>query len=203
MLNSSERQEALVRLKQTIREHSPFHGGKALSFSALEQGVPAGAVSEFFGRQGDGVTEAVLSLLREHADKKVAWIEPALATFPTGLLQRGVHAEQVLFVESRNDLVWTALECLQSQLFGIVVLSRFDGDEKDFRRLQMAAERSSSTVILLSHSEAPLSSWAISLQVHVSRVPHTTEPGTSRAVYQILEKPNLNLTVQKRRHAVA
>ena len=102
---------------------------------------------------------------------QAAWIEERFSLLPTALQQRKVRLEQVIFVEAKENIEWTATTLLGSQLYGILVITgnwpANERSQKTLRRFQLFAERSNSSVFLLS--EAPSSAWSISLQLKAWR----------------------------------
>lgn len=156
---------------------------EALPFSGLKGGVPRGAVIEVCGSDGSGKTEFVLKFLSENPKLRVAWIEEQLSVYPCALPQHGVELNRVLFVEGGSELIWCAHQVLRSRIFKVVVVSGFGGvrvngtrertsDEQrgiELRRLQLAAEQSGSTLILLSEAPTRRGAWPISVQVQVQR----------------------------------
>lgn len=152
---------------------------EALPFSGLKGGVPRGAVIEVCGPHGSGKTEFVLKFLSENPKLRVAWIEEQLSVYPCALPQHGVELNRVLFVDGGRELLWCAHQALRSRLFKVVVVSGF-GEARvqgtrdaqrgvELRRLQLAAEQSGSTLILLSEEPTRRGAWPISVQVQVQR----------------------------------
>jgi hypothetical protein len=155
-------------------------------FSQLESGLPKGAVVEVSGQAGGGKTEVVLRFLSENPDARVAWIEDELTIYPCAFPQNRVGLERVLFVESRpskghpnedagtshrsDETLWTAHQILRSQVFGVVVLRVARAlDEMALRRLQLAAEKTQTTLILLTEEAARRGTWPIAVQLHARR----------------------------------
>ena len=144
---------------------------EAYRFSQLENGLPKGAVVEVSGSSGGGKTEVVLRFLAENPEARVAWIEDELTIYPCAFPQSRVGLERVLFVESRpQEIVWTVNQILRSQVFGVVVLRTAAAlDEMTLRRLQLTAEKTQTTVILLTEEAARRGTWPIAVQLHAKR----------------------------------
>lgn len=144
---------------------------EAYRFSQLEGGLPKGAVVEVSGSSGGGKTEVVLRFLAENPEARVAWIEDELTIYPCAFPQNRVGLERVLFVESKpSEVLWTVHQILRSQVFGVVVLRVGASiDEMALRRLQLAAEKTQTTVILLSEEAARRGTWPIAVQLHAKR----------------------------------
>jgi hypothetical protein len=151
--------------------------GKALApegyaFAQLEEGLPKGALIEISGNAGGGKTEVVLRFLAQNPSVRVAWVEEEFSIYPSAFPQNSVGLERVLFVDSPpGETLWTVHQILRSQVFGVVILkkSQFSMDEMALRRLQLAAEKSQITVILLTDQPARKGTWPISVQLQASR----------------------------------
>lgn len=141
--------------------------------SALPEGLRRGAVTALSGAWGGGKTQLVSQILAENTDTAAAWIETAWSLYPAALVQSGVALSRLLCVRAQDQKqgLWAAHHALKSQVFGIVVLyCEATPALKDIalRRLQLAAEKSHSALIILS--EKPLTqTWMLALQCHVQR----------------------------------
>ena len=162
------RAETLLQLKQIVREHSPFHGRSFHTSQTLPLQIPKAALTEFSSSLGAGVTQAVLTFLKEQTGR-VAWIEPHLTLYPPAVAQMKISSSRFFYLEAGAEPVWAALECLRSQLFSFVVLTDVGANEKDLRRLQMAAEKSGCTVLLIHHGEVNRTSWPLSQHIQIQR----------------------------------
>ena len=134
-----------------------------LAFSLYPGGLPLGQVALL---EGPGRTQAVATLLAEHAGQTCAWVEERLSAYPPGLAQRGVALERLLFVESGAQWSWVLAQLLRSQVFKVIIVaSALKGSEVEagLRRLQLAAERSQSLVLLLAPPQGP--AWAVRLRL--------------------------------------
>jgi hypothetical protein len=151
----------------------------AMSGGQIFPSLPRGALIELSGPLGAGKTEVVLKFLAANPEARVAWIEEKFTAYPCSFIQNGVSLERVLFIEAKDPL-WSLHQTMKSQVFGAVIWS-VESDQKlrdpvVLRRLQIAAERSSCSVLLLTETPAPASSWPISVQIRVSRHPRTGMP---------------------------
>lgn len=164
-----------LRKRKTTELHSLVTRGvpprmqrQGLVCPQVPGGIPQGGLSEFCGPAGGGKTELLLFFLQAHPQMRVAWIEAELSIYPRVFDLFGVALERIFFVEAADELEWSVLQCIRSQLFPLLVVQ----DEKrelqgrSLRRLQLAAEMAGVTLILL-RSKASRSNWAIRLQVTV------------------------------------
>jgi hypothetical protein len=140
----------------TRREYWPW--------SDLPPGLPKGAITEVCGH---GKTEFVVRFLKEQPEIRVAWIEPDLSIYPSGILQRAVNLDRVLFIEAGEAFPWAIHQVFKSNLFEAVVLSRSVDDLKLLRRFQLGAEKADASLILIS--DTPSNGWPVALQLHSSR----------------------------------
>ncbi|HXN06326.1 MAG TPA: hypothetical protein VN944_04575 [Nitrospiria bacterium] len=152
---------ALRTLIRTV-EGSPLRD--YWSCSGVAPGLPKGAITQVFG---PGKTEFAVRFLREHPDLKVAWIEPTLSIYPSGILQRKVAMNRILFIESGKEFPWAVWQAVKSSLFEGVILTAAVDDLRLLRRFQLAVEKGGTSLILLS--EYPSNSWPVALQLKSSR----------------------------------
>jgi hypothetical protein len=176
-----------------------------LPFSLLEVegGLPKGVLIELSGAAGGGKIEVLLRFLSENLELQAAWVEEGSTVYPCAFPQHGVGLERLLFVNAEplhslsspvNPLVLDcAHQILRSQIFGALVLlphttpatprdsrsieSRGCFGEIELRRLQIAAEKSGTTVFILRETPSQAHTWPLTLQLHVQReagVPRVT-----------------------------
>jgi hypothetical protein len=145
--------------------------GAALPFSLLPLGLPRGALTELSGPDGGGKTEAAIRALAENPEVRAAWVEESLTVYPCAFPALGVPMERVLFAEPGRELLWTVHQLLRSRLFGIVVAAPGEAlTELELRRLQLSAERSRSSLILLREHPTLRRNWPIRVQAEIRRV---------------------------------
>ena len=142
---------------------------EVLPFSLLQSGIPRGAITEISGLAGGGKTEAVLRLLAENPEIKVAWIEANFTLYPCRMAQQKVALERVLFVETSAEYLWVTQQVLRSQLFSVVVLVAPVPQEAILRRLQIAAERAKASVVFLTEYPTRQGTWPIQVQLQAQR----------------------------------
>lgn len=159
----------LSQLLSKFPKHISSTAREVLPFSLLENGIPRGALTEISGRAGGGKTEVVLRLLAENPEIKVAWIEENFTLYPCRMAQQKVALDRVLFVETSTEYLWVAQQVLRSQIFSVIVLVAPVPHETILRRLQIAAERTQSTLILLTEYSTIQGTWPIAVQLQVMR----------------------------------
>lgn len=165
---------AALHLIKELPSFFSFHTRSApesYRFSQLENGLPKGGVVEVSGEAGGGKTEVVLRFLSENPETRVAWIEDELTIYPCAFPQNRVGLERVLFVESKEaEMLWTAHQILRSQVFGVLVLRVAKSlDEMALRRLQLSAEKTQTTIVLLVEDAAKRGTWPIAVQLRAKR----------------------------------
>lgn len=145
---------------------------ESFPFSWIPGGIPRGALTEISGTLGSGKSEFLLKFLAENPGVPIAWIEEELTVFPTAFPQRGVGMERVLFVQAGDELAWASRQILRSGLFGIAVISAEHVEENlevTLRRLQLDAEKSRTSVVLLTEQSGKKGKWTFALQLEVTR----------------------------------
>jgi len=159
---------------------------KLVMFSGLRtasqmQGFRRGTIVEW---SGSSKTEAVVQVLREHPQARVAWLEETFTLYPPALLQHQAGLKRILFVETGNQTLWSLLQVLRSSLFDFIVVlggrTFHSLNDSDFRKIQMATEKSGGLVFLLNPSRSETvqaNSFAISVRIKAKniRIPNTNE----------------------------
>jgi hypothetical protein len=153
-------QELRARIGSLERTEKEHH-----AWSMVAGGIPRGGLVEI---SGPGKTEAVARLLAEHSGSAAAWIEKDFSLLPSALIQRGVPLDKIFFVEAKAECPWAATLVLRSQIFPFVVYHAPFGEEKELRRFQLLAERSRSTMLLLTE-EKPTLAWPIALSLEMEK----------------------------------
>ena len=160
-------------MTQTVAQLRAFIG--RVESSALREywpcpditpGLPKGAITQI---SGPGKTEFVVRFLREHPELKVAWIEPTLSIYPSGILQRAVNLNRILFIEAGEDCPWAIQQAFKSNLFATVILTSLVDDLKLLRRFQLAVEKAQASLILISENSS--TAWPVALHLKSSRNP--------------------------------
>ncbi|HTL12946.1 MAG TPA: hypothetical protein VL588_10685 [Bdellovibrionota bacterium] len=140
------------------------------------EGIPQGAVTEVSGPSGGGKTEWMLRFLARHPELSCIWIEQGErhSLYPAALHQRGVDPGRVLCVEvaetGSQRVLWAALQALSSRLAPVVVVGLAEGtslEPVDLRRLQIEAERSGATAVVMAENPTEGPSWPLALQLRI------------------------------------
>ena len=167
----------------------------ALPYALVEGGLPQGGLIEISGTAGGGRIEALLRFLAENAGLQAAWVEEGATIYPCAFPQHGVGLERVLFVnaepahpQQKSPLLDCAHQILKSGIFGALILIpttvphagrppgigveiiRGAPREIELRRLQIAAEKSGTTVFIVREKPSVECTWPLAVQLCVSRV---------------------------------
>ncbi len=150
------------------------HERKFFKYPQIPQGIPQGGISEICGL---GKSEFIMRLMLENPQIKLAWVEGCISLNPWAVVQKGVECQRLLFIETIHESIWVLLQLIQSQLFPVVVWNKGNSskpfDERSLRRLQLACEKSGSSLILLS--EHFQNSWSVKMQCEVQRIGQSNE----------------------------
>ena len=163
--------QTLKRLREQDGMLAGLPERQRLPFSLWPDGLPRGALVNFWGPAGSGKAQAALCFAQQSGGR-LAWLEPCLSAYPPAFVQLGISLCDVLFIETSQRLPWSLLQVLRSQLFTVTVALVSSSQsqtfsDRDYRRFQLAAERAGTTLLLLS--EQPLKSWVMSMHLRVSR----------------------------------
>ena len=106
---------------------------------------PVGALTELLlPRQGIGELRLLMPALARlsHEGRYLAWVAPPHLPYAPALGSGGVKLTQVLLIhaESLEDRLWAAEQALRSGACGAVLIWPKAIDDRDLRRLQLAAE---------------------------------------------------------------
>ncbi len=188
---------AMTALRQEIRRIEGFKnpsGRGALRFgipeidNALpEKSFPLGVTHEFISQHAEetaataGFLSGILSLLLRESGS-IAWIGSRKTFYAPGLAAYGFDPKRIIFIEAdrSQDALWALEEALRCKGLAAAVGEIGDADLTATRRLQLAAEGSGTTGLLLrtkprkTGNSACVTRWHISPQ---SSFPERELPG--------------------------
>lgn len=131
---------------------------EATGYSKLDRllpgnGLPAGAVTELLCER-NGIAEfgllmpCITRLTQE--GRRVALVAPPYVPYAHGLAGQGVRLKQLVLMspESSHDALWATEQTLRANSFSLVIAWPERMGDHDLRRLQLAAESSSSVAVL-------------------------------------------------------
>lgn len=150
-----------AELQALVGRVSGFAQREALRFSLSPTPLPKGALIEI---TGFGKTEFVAQFLAEHKQQSI-WLEENVPFNPFALFQRKVCLKNVYFVEAEDNLFWASSQVIQSNLYNTIVINSPKWNLKQFRQIQLMAQKSQQLIFILS--KTPLNAWPISLSLKV------------------------------------
>jgi hypothetical protein len=153
-------------------------------------GWPIGAVTEIMpSSEGIGEFRLMLPALAActREQRHVAFIAPPYLPYPPGLVQQGLALNRVVLIQasmtSPATLLWAAEQCLRCPAFGAVLLWPSSINDKELRRLQLAAEAGKNLAVVYRPFSVASSSSPAALRLCLS-VPHPMK--TSSIAEQVL-----------------
>jgi hypothetical protein len=186
--------EALARACQLGRVHSDVQApGQPTGYAALDEslpqkGWPVGALTELllntsahnrrvneFSGYGIGELRLLMPALAQltQADRYVAFIEPPHLIYPPALAQQGVRLERVLLIRpepTEQLLLWTMEQTLRCAAFGAVLAWPRAPNDKELRRLQLAAETGRNLAFIYRPTVAALTASPAALRLALEPV---------------------------------
>jgi hypothetical protein len=152
--------------------------GVSTGFAELDvylpgSGWPIGAITEIYAeRAGVGEVKLIVPAAARltQAGRWVTLIAPPHVPYAPALASHGVRLERFLLIRpgTAEDHLWAAEQALRASCCGAVLLWQDHLHERALRRLQLAAESASTSLILFRSARvAPASPAA--LRLHVSR----------------------------------
>ena len=158
------------RLSEISEQRGIATGCAELDAALPLAGWPIGAVTEIMYRtEGIGelklVTSALAQLTREQ--RYIAFVAPPYLPYPPALVQHGVLLERVLTIHSTTpaDLLWSMEQCLRCSAFGAVLAWPTHINDRELRRLQLAAETGKNLAIVYRPLAAAFSSSPAALRL--------------------------------------
>lgn len=139
----------------------------------LGGGWRRGAVTELCGKTGAGKTTLALRSAAKLTQKNqwVALISHGAPFFPPAFHAEGVVLHYLLWIRPKikEHCRWALDQVTRSGLFPLVIAYDLSLQEREIRRVQLAAEKSSTVVLLLSDSLTSFSSWVTHCRLLVER----------------------------------
>lgn len=188
--------ELLTELRSRIRRIEGIAGeggrllplGDVLDHALPDGGLPLGCLHEVIGGTagrddplGGAVTgfAAALASLIAARHGPAIWLVRKCNLYAPGLAALGLSPECLIVVEAqcRTDLLWATEEVLRCRGVGVVLAETGAVDLTVSRRLQLAAEASGVTAILLSSGRARLAASAAVTRWAVAPVPSRVQNG--------------------------
>ncbi len=139
----------------------------------LGGGWVRGALTELQGKRGAGkLTLALRTAAHLTQQRKwVALISQGSTVFPPGLNHEGVNLHYLLWIRPKQmeECLWALEQIARSGLFPLVMALEFSPKQALLRRLQLAAEKQGTTILLMPAPNSPRSSYAIAACFRVER----------------------------------
>lgn len=188
------RREIISRLERDIL---PLEGLKLLStdnnisldFRPIENAFPnhifpIGCTHEFLTASIEDVASTngfigiLLSKLMQF-DGAAIWISASRTLFPASLKRFGVQPDKIIFVDLKNerDVLYATEECLKCKRITAVISEIKNISFKESRRLQLAAEQSRVTGLLVRHPYKILHTIACVSRWRITALPRALADG--------------------------
>jgi protein ImuA len=185
---------AMTALRQEIRRIEGFKnlsGRGAVRFgipdidNALpEKSFPLGVTHEFISQRSEesaataGFLSGLLSLMLRSSGS-VAWIGSRKTFYAPGLASYGFDPKRIVFIEAdrSRDALWAMEEALSCKGLAAVVGEIGDADLTATRRLQLAAEGSGTTGLLLRTKPRKTGNSACVTRWHIAPLASAPENG--------------------------
>lgn len=171
------------RCRHGLRADGAAPRYQSTGFAALDAllpggGWPLGALNELMPAQpGIGEISLLLPALIALAQsgRYLAWIAPPWLPYPPALAQRGLPLTQLLLVQpaTARDALWATEQALRCPAFGAVLAwqSGAQMDERNLRRLQLAAEAGGAVAWLYRPVRAAEQSSPAALRLQLNALP--------------------------------
>ena len=130
---------------QTSRIKTCASGYPSLDAALPGGGWPIGALIELLPAcEGIGELRLGLPALRtlNDANRQIVFVQPPHTPYPPALLRAQLSLQNILWISAENDADarWAAEQTLRAGAAGAVLLWSDNGDDRNLRRLQLAAE---------------------------------------------------------------
>jgi hypothetical protein len=139
----------------------------------MRGGLPTSALIEIFGEMGQGAWWLGFKVLAAIRGKAIAIVEPAGTFFPPGAASVGVDLSRLLVLRetNRKKALWALERIAKDKSVGATLACVEGLGDTEMRRLQLAAESSGQSLMLLrAEHELSRASWG-ALRLRVSSEP--------------------------------
>lgn len=202
-IDAAPRNEVLAELRRKLQaleqapalpsgESPPRHlsTGFAGLDAALGGGLHCRALNEIHvAAAGSGALEALLPSLARAGDgqRLLTWVHPSRTPYPPALVQQGFDLRRWLVLRPTNedDHRWAIDQALRSGACDAVVAHVGDLDDRQFRRLQLAAEEGESLGLLIRPAALATRPSPAALRLLATPVP-AGDPDLRRVRFEVL-----------------
>lgn len=167
----------LTRLCNLNREGAPPIAVEASGFVELDAALPGGGwqsgtlVELMPDATGMGELRLLMPALARFTreNRHVALIEPPWIPFAPALVQHGIRLERLIVVRARQatDALWALEQTLRCSSFGAALAWPMALQDREIRRLQLAAEAGRSTGFLYRPPAAALQASPAALRIRL------------------------------------
>lgn len=175
-LDSLLREARIWRGSESMREVRP---GLSTGFAALDAllpgGWPQGGLTEILADEEGAGARVVMPTLAElsRSGRWLAWIAPPFIPYAPALAAYGIELSRVLMVRPRAEAgtLWAVEQALRSGTCAAVLAWPKRIDERQLRRLQLAAEVGQSRGFLFRPAAAAARSSPAALRLRLEPLP--------------------------------
>lgn len=137
---------------------------EVLHTTVLDAGIPCGAITQICGF---GKIEAAVQIIKDNSEFKAAWIESEIELNPLPQFSRDLNLTHIIYSKTGEHMIGACIQLLKSNQFPIVVIKTAPLDDFLLRKLQLAAEKYKSALVILTEDFS--ASWPISLMLKAHR----------------------------------
>lgn len=179
-MNRAETLEQLARLCRGGRVDVPPAAIEPSGSSELDAALPGGGwqsgtiVELITAHTGIGELSLLMPALARitNTDRHVALVAPPYIPFAPALSQRGIRLDRLLIIRAQKaeDILWAFEQTLRCRSFGAVLAWPATIQDREIRRLQLAAEAGRSTGFVYRPAQAALQSSPAALRLRLQPV---------------------------------
>ena len=174
----------LEGLKSSSTDNNIHLGFKPVENAFPNLKFPIGCTHEFLSASMNDAAStngfiAVLLSKMMQLDGTAIWISASRTLFPAALKWFGIEPEKVIFIDLKNekDVLYATEEALKCKSISTVVSEIKRISFKESRRLQLAAEQSRVTGLLIRHQPKSINTIACVSRWHITSLPSELEDG--------------------------